>query len=72
MKKYTIDRFEGNYAVCEDEKKVIIKIPKYKLPLECKEGDVLIQDEDGMYHIDKGITAANDTRVRGKIGRLFE
>ncbi len=42
--KYIIDRFEGTYAVCEDETKNMINIPKYKLPMEAKEGDILIDD----------------------------
>ncbi|MFL0248071.1 DUF3006 domain-containing protein [Candidatus Clostridium stratigraminis] len=36
-----IDRFEGNYAVCEEEDRTMIDIEKSKLPPEAKEGDVL-------------------------------
>ncbi len=72
MKKYVIDRFEGNYALCEDETKAVTKIPKYKLPLECKAGDALVQDADGMYHIDKNETKANENRIREKMNRLFK
>jgi hypothetical protein len=71
MKKFIIDRFEGNYALCEDEVKASTKIPKYKLPLECREGDALILNSDGMYHIDKSETKANESRIREKMNRLF-
>ncbi|WP_139904698.1 DUF3006 domain-containing protein [Clostridium thermarum] len=41
-----IDRFEGNYAVCEKEDRTIIDISRDKLPPEAKVGDVLIITED--------------------------
>ncbi len=71
MKRLIIDRFEGNYAVCEAEDKTIINIPKYKLPLECREGDCLISDSDGMYHIDNKTSKEKEKRMNKKINRLF-
>lgn len=71
MSKLIIDRFEGSYALCEDEKKAIIKLPKYKLPLGCKEGDSLVQDSEGMYHILRSETKENESRIREKKNRLF-
>lgn len=41
-----IDRFEGNFAVCEKDDKTMIDIEKTKLPLEAKEGDVIIIEQD--------------------------
>lgn len=46
--RYVIDRFEGDYAVCEDENKEIINIERTKIPSEAKEGDVLVQIENGI------------------------
>jgi len=37
----TIDRFEGEFAVCEKEDRQMIDIEKSKLPEMCKEGDIL-------------------------------
>jgi hypothetical protein len=37
----TIDRFEGEFAVCEKENRQMIDIEKSKLPETAKEGDVL-------------------------------
>ena len=34
-----IDRFEGEYAVCEEESGGFTKIPKVFLPGGCREGD---------------------------------
>lgn len=39
--KVIIDRFEGNYAVCEEENKKMINIEKIKIPANAREGDVL-------------------------------
>lgn len=72
MKKYIIDRFEGNYAICELEDQTIATIPKYKLPLNCKEGDCLIQDSDGMYQADPEEKNRKDKRIRDKMNRIFD
>jgi len=71
MKKLIIDRFEGKYAVCELEDKSIINVPKYKLPLNCKEGDCLIRDAEGMYQKDSETTKIQEKRILEKMGRLF-
>lgn len=39
MKKYAIDRFEDDFAICEDEEKTQIKLEKSKLYSNAKEGD---------------------------------
>jgi hypothetical protein len=39
--KVVIDRFEGDYAVCEKENREMIDIKKDILPKEAKENDVL-------------------------------
>ena len=41
-----IERFEGNFAVCEDENKNIINIKKADIPKEAKEGDILVMFND--------------------------
>lgn len=71
MKKLIINLFEGSYAICELEDKTTIKVPKYKLPLESKEGDCLIQDSNGMYRKDVVNTKNLEKRIREKINRLF-
>lgn len=39
--RVTIDRFEGNYAVCEKDDRTMINIEKSKIPNKAIEGDVL-------------------------------
>jgi hypothetical protein len=44
--KVVIDRFEGDYAVCEKENREMIDIKRDRIPKEAKESDVLdIQDD---------------------------
>ena len=72
MNNFIIDRFEGSYAVCEMIDKSIMRIPKYKLPLDCKEGDCLFLDADGMYCKDSETMLTKEKRIRDKMNRLFE
>lgn len=41
-----IDRFEGDFVVCEKEDRKMIDIQKAKIPVDAKEGDVLEIDND--------------------------
>ena len=69
--RYIVDRFEGNIAVCEDENKNFINIPKYKLPLETKEGDCLVE-KYGFFKIDVEETVSRKDRIKKKMENLFE
>lgn len=59
--KLIIDRFEGNYAVCEDENKKMINILKDLIPSKSQEGDVLYFDGN-IYLIDN-----EDTKRRKEL-----
>lgn len=72
MNKLTIDRFEGNYAVCEKEDKSMITIPKSALPPDCKEGECLMIDKNGLYQKDKQSYEIRVKRIRDKMKRLAE
>ncbi len=69
--KYTIDRFEGTIAVCENEEKVMVNIPKYRLPLEAKEGDIL-EEIEGMLQIDDVETNERRKKAKQLMNKLFE
>lgn len=58
-KRYTIDRFEENFAVLEREDFSTFNIPINQLPQEAKEGDVV----NGRWVIDRSATERfkNDT-----------
>ncbi|MFU0831675.1 MAG: DUF3006 domain-containing protein [Oscillospiraceae bacterium] len=56
--KYTIDRFEGNYAVVELENRKFVNIPRLAIPNEAKEGDVII------VQIDKETTSQREKHIK--------
>ncbi len=72
MTKLIIDRFEGTYAICEMDDKSMVKIPKYRLPLDCKEGDCLIQDSNEMIQKDNEATDRRNKHLKEKLHHLFK
>ncbi|PJI08065.1 MULTISPECIES: DUF3006 domain-containing protein [Clostridium] len=50
--KVIIDRFEGEFAVCEKEDRKMINILKDKIPEGAKEGTVLNLHDNGKIGID--------------------
>ena len=61
-----IDRFEGDFAVCEKEYRIMLNVKRDKLPADVKEGDVLII-EGNMISID----GAETTRRKNIVNKLF-
>lgn len=69
--KYVIDRFEGEYAICENESGEMMKIERRKLPLEVVEGDVIIID-GYIITIDRDETQKRKARIEKFMGELWE
>lgn len=68
---FTIDRFEDNFAVCENRKtKEFINIPISKIPKDSKEGDIL-KFENNNYVVDEKYTLDTKNRIEKKIDKLF-
>ncbi len=65
LKKLIIDRFEGEYAVCETQSLEFVNIPKKALPENAKEGDVLTVAIDG------GETESRKKKIDGLMNSLF-
>ncbi len=65
--RITSARFEGNFAGCEKEDRVIMNIRREELPAGAAEGDILIIEGDTV-SIDSGGTA----RRRKRIGKLMK
>ena len=60
-----IDRFDGNYAVCETGSGCEpVYVPRIRLPAFASEGDVLVLSEDGVYAIDAACTATRKEAQR--------
>lgn len=45
--KYSVDRIEDGFAVCEDENGTFTNFELAILPENIKEGDILLQSENG-------------------------
>ncbi|MDP4180228.1 MAG: DUF3006 domain-containing protein [Bacillota bacterium] len=66
-----IDRFEGDYALCETESKEIINIKRNLIPPDSKEGDVLII-KNNVITIDKSGTNKRKKEIDKLIDDLWE
>lgn len=66
-----IDRFEGDYVVCEDDNKVMIKIKRNILPENAKEGDV-IKEVNNQLQIDIKETKARSNKIKKLMDNLWE
>jgi hypothetical protein len=66
-----VDRFEGSYAVCEDEEKNMVSILKAELPDDAKEGSVLICD-NGIIYVDNAQTAERAEKIKKLMDDLWE
>lgn len=69
--RYIIDRLEEGLAICEDELKKMISIPRSQLPEELKEGDILMEDE-GVFYPDPEALKERKTNMKKKLTDLFE
>ena len=69
--KYIIDRLEEGIAVCENELKKLISIPKDLWPDGLKEGDVL-EEQEGRFLRDEQGTEARRKEMRKKLMDLFD
>jgi hypothetical protein len=69
--KIIIDRFEGDFTICEYPDGSMKNINIKDLPEEVAEGMVLTFD-DGAFSIDETETISRKKRIEAKANRLFE
>jgi hypothetical protein len=69
MLQMIIDRFEGNFAVCEKAGGQLTRIARSKIPAEAREGDVLLLENDSLT-IDIQATAERKKSVLNKFQNL--
>ena len=67
-----IDRFEGGYAVAEDENRETRNILRGLLPPEAREGDVLAPLPGGRFAVDREATSLRREKIGRAFGGLFE
>jgi len=66
-----IDRFEKEIAVCEKSDRSMLSLPRSVLPLEAREGDVVII-ENQVARIDPSATAARRKAAEEKLRQLMK
>jgi hypothetical protein len=72
MVLYSIDRFEGKFAVCENlSSNEFCNIPKKDLPKGCKEGSIIKYDNNH-YYLDNESTKNNQNQVKNLVNNLFK
>lgn len=71
INKLTIDRFEGDLAVCETESEEHIIIHRRELPKEAREGSIIAL-KDGSYKLDNDATSAKRAAMAAKMRALFD
>jgi len=69
--KVIIDRFEGDYAVCEREDRTMINIERKRLPVGAAEGDVLVI-EGNRISVDAEETRLRKEKMRKMMDSLWE
>ena len=67
--KYTIDRIEGSFAVCEDENRKMSQISLADFPWKVKEDTAFIKIDNDFQMIDN---EEKSSRIKAKMDRLFK
>lgn len=69
---FSIDRFEGNFAVCENlQTHEMINIEKSLIPKNCKTGDIIVF-ADGKYILDENQTKKEKEEIKNLVNNLFK
>jgi hypothetical protein len=69
---YSIDRFEENFAVCENRTtNEMVNIEKKLLPENCKEGSI-IKFENGKYVLDEQATKTEQEEIKNLVNNIFK
>ena len=71
MRQLIIDRFEGKYAICEDQEQKYFAIAVEELPKGSAEGWVLEISDEGELSFNEEETRARRERIKAKQRRAF-
>lgn len=69
--KLIVDRFEGDFVVCEKEDGTMVDLERDTLPEEVKEGDILLV-EGGNITVDEEATLERKERIKKLMDDLWE
>ena len=71
MRKLSIDRIDGVYAVCEDENRKMFAIRLNEMPPNARAGDIITIDDEGVITIDNKETEEIKKKVRKEEDELW-
>lgn len=71
MKRLVVDRFEGKYAICQDENGNMFGIELNEMPKDAKEGSVIDINDEGEISVNSQETNKRSQRISEKTSRLF-
>ena len=63
MKYLSIDRFEANMAICEDDEGRLFGIERSEMPSDAKEGNIIRIDDDGNINVDSDETKRRRNKI---------
>lgn len=72
MRKLYIDRFEGKFAICENDDQKAFAIPKDEMPNDANEGDVIIISDNAEIIIDREETKARKQKLLNMQKKLWK
>lgn len=72
MERLVIDRFEGDFAVCEKDDRTIVDIPIKDIPSECNEGSVINVYDGGYIEYDSAETESRARNIDEVFSRLLK
>ena len=67
----SIDRFDGDYAICQDDNEKLYEIKMSELPENAKPGDVLKLSPDSTLSFDVAETLNRKKRIKKLQDKLF-
>ena len=72
MKVLSIDRFEGNFAICQElDTGKLVGIERQELPKKAREGDVLEISEEGEISINEEMTRQRRQKILSRQKAMF-
>lgn len=67
-----IDRFEGEYAICEQGDQTMVTIKRDRIPKEAKPGDVLLVETGRPIVVDQDETDSRKKNIEKLTGDMWE
>ena len=70
MEKLTVDRIEGEFAICERSDSTMVEVALSQLPAQTVEGCILVSDGEA-FSLDEDEEKLQKQRIHNKMDSLF-